>query len=93
MGERTRLCWVLGPSAVGRGRAHPDSPNHVCIRVLLGNIVNKRIGYIVGISHLNIFVSFFFKKAIALHLYLVMSSGSSTQCRDCFYTADYFYKV
>lgn len=46
-----------------------DSPNHVRIRMLLGSIVNKRIGYIIEIQHLK----FYFKKSVALHIYLVIS--------------------
>lgn len=25
----------------------PDSPHHVCVEMLLGSFVNKRIGYII----------------------------------------------
>lgn len=55
-------CWL----GVG---SFPDSPNHVCIVMLLGSIVNKSIGYIIELQHLK----FYFKKSIALHIYLVIS--------------------
>lgn len=67
-------CWL----GVG---SFPDSPNHVCIGMLLGSIVNKSIGYIIELQHLK----FYFKKSIALHIYLVISPDRFLlQCGDCF---------
>lgn len=44
-------CWL------GMG-SFPACPNHVCIGMFLGSIVNKKIGYIIEIRHLK----FYFKK-------------------------------
>ena len=65
--------------------------NHVCVvGMSWGSIVNKSLGYIIEIQHLK----FYFKKSIALHIYLVKSFDRffCTVWR-LFYTTDYFYKV
>lgn len=68
----------------------PDFRGHVCIRMLLGSIVNKIIGYIIEIQPLK----FYFKSSIALHIYLVISPDRFfCIVWRFFYTTDYFYKV